>query len=112
MDLTSRILDEITIITISGKVDSHYDKFRDNLLKIVTDRKKVIINFSGLVYITSFGLRAFLSVLKELTRSGGRLMVCCLDDFVRNTFLITGFLQLFEVYNTEEEAITKLKIVN
>ena len=105
MNLSSRKHDKIVIIDLSGRIDCDYDRLKEQILALVKDEIKVIMNCSGLEYITSFGLRAFLNVLKKMTHSESSLIICCLQKNVKNIFAITGFLNLFEIYNTEQEAI-------
>jgi anti-sigma B factor antagonist len=46
-----------------------------------------------------------LASLKQLRKMDGDLKLACLKPYVRETFEIAGFTQLFEIYDREEEAI-------
>jgi anti-anti-sigma factor len=58
--------------------------------------------------VSSTGLRVFILALKELQPKGGRVLISGLNQHVRSIFNIVGFLQLFEIYATREEALAAL----
>ena len=57
----------------------------------------VILDCSKLEYISSSGLRLFLTLRKAAAAKGGKVVVRDLNADVRNVFMITGFLNLFEI---------------
>ncbi len=58
--------------------------------------KDVIIDCTGLTYISSAGLRIFLNVLKNVEEKGGQVYITNINDAVRNVFTITGFNNIFQ----------------
>ena len=58
--------------------------------------KNVIIDCTGLTYISSAGLRIFLNVLKNVEEKGGQVYITNINDAVRNVFTITGFNNIFQ----------------
>ncbi|OKY86462.1 MAG: hypothetical protein BHV69_02495 [Bacteroidales bacterium 52_46] len=56
-----------------------------------------IIDCSGLGYISSSGLRIFLSLLKKVKNDGGTLVLENVNDEIKNIFTITGFHKLFTI---------------
>ncbi len=65
-------------------------------LKEVAD-KKIILDCSQMEYISSSGLRIFLSLRKEATIKRGTIVVKDINEDIRKVFMITGFLNLFEI---------------
>ena len=59
-------------------------------------RGKVILDCSKLEYISSSGLRLFLTLRKAADTKGGKVIVKDLSADVRKVFMITGFMNLFE----------------
>ena len=57
----------------------------------------IVLDCSGLTYISSSGLRLFLSLRKAAAEKGGRLVVRSIGDDIRAVFMMTGFLNLFEI---------------
>lgn len=62
-----------------------------------TADKKVIIDCTDLEYISSSGLRLFLSLRKAMDANGGKLVIRHINDGIRNVFTITGFFKLFDI---------------
>ena len=56
----------------------------------------IILDCSQLDYISSAGLRIFLSILKSAKPKGDHVYVRGLSDSVRAVFTMTGFVNLFE----------------
>ena len=54
-------------------------------------------DFAGNEYVSSAGLRVFLSVLKALEKVGGRMVLCAMPPFVLDVFTISGFSGLFTI---------------
>lgn len=57
----------------------------------------VILDCTELSYISSSGLRLFLALRKAAAEKGGKVIVRNISDSVRSVFMMTGFLNLFEI---------------
>lgn len=57
----------------------------------------VVMDCSEMTYISSSGLRIFLSLRKEAANKGGKVIVKGISDDIRQVFMMTGFLNLFEI---------------
>ena len=57
----------------------------------------VILDCSELTYISSSGLRIFITLRKASAAKGGKIIVRNLTNEVRSVFMMTGFLSLFEI---------------
>lgn len=57
----------------------------------------IILDCTELSYISSSGLRLFLALRKAAAEKGGRVIVRNLCDAIRSVFMMTGFLNLFEI---------------
>jgi len=57
----------------------------------------IILDCSGLEYISSSGLRLFLSLRKAAASKGGNVIVKAINNDIRSVFMMTGFLNLFEI---------------
>ena len=65
----------------------------------------MILDFSGLQYISSAGLSSVLSAGKEIDRHGGRLVICGLAGRLKQVFLFSGLDSLFPLFETREAAL-------
>jgi anti-sigma B factor antagonist len=57
----------------------------------------IIMDCSEMTYISSSGLRIFLSLRKAAATKGGRIIVKSISDDIRQVFMMTGFLNLFQI---------------
>ena len=57
----------------------------------------VILECSQLSYISSSGLRIFLGLRKAAAEKGGKVIVRNISPEIRSVFMMTGFLNLFEI---------------
>lgn len=95
------------IIMIIPRVDASNAKLVEaELTELVNGgTKKIVCNFSENEYISSAGLRVFLSTLKMLKKNDGQIVLCAMQSYVHEVFDMAGFSQLFTIYSTEEEAL-------
>lgn len=59
--------------------------------------RTLVLDCSEMTYISSSGLRIFLTVRKAAAAKGGRVVIKGLSSEIRQVFMMTGFLQLFEI---------------
>ena len=57
----------------------------------------VLLDCTNLSYISSSGLRLFLALRKEAGAKGGKVIVRNISDNIRQVFMMTGFLNMFEI---------------
>ncbi len=102
--------DEIETVSISGRLDATTaSEAEQTTIPIINDGgAKVIINLQNLEYISSAGLRILLLVAKNISAKNGKLCICSLTGNVKSVFEISGFLSVFAIENSEEDAITYL----
>lgn len=86
------------LIKVEGRVDtltSH--DFDARVLEIDPIDKDVVIDCSDMEYISSAGLRSFISLLKKVKGAGHTLEVVNVTSAVRPVFDMTGFSTLFNL---------------
>lgn len=57
----------------------------------------VVLDCKDLEYISSSGLRLFLGLRKAAAEKGGKIVVSNISPEIRSVFMMTGFLNLFEI---------------
>lgn len=57
----------------------------------------IVLDCQELTYISSSGLRLFLTLRKEAVEKGGNVIIRHIRDDIRSVFRMTGFLNLFEI---------------
>lgn len=61
--------------------------------------KTIILDCTNLEYISSSGLRLFLTIRKETGAKGGKVIIENINEELRKVFMMTGFFNLFEIRN-------------
>ncbi|MEW6096868.1 MAG: STAS domain-containing protein [bacterium] len=107
MEIHCRDIQEVSVVSVSGRIDASTAPDLEKELNelISSGRIKVVINFSGVEYISSGGLRVLLATAKELQRKNGVLRLCQLEQNVYKVFKLAGFTTIFNIYDTEDEAL-------
>lgn len=59
--------------------------------------KEIILDCTELEYISSSGLRIFLSIRKEAAAHGSKVIVRNINADIRQVFMMTGFVSLFVI---------------
>ena len=88
-----------TVATLIGRLDTLASQELAAQFETLQEKAcgTVILDCSKLEYISSSGLRLFLTLRKAAAAKGGKVVVRSLNADVRNVFMITGFLNLFEI---------------
>jgi anti-sigma B factor antagonist len=107
MEITQTTQDQIAIFQIEGRLDSNTSpEFEEAVFNSIQDgSKKMVIDFQALEYISSAGLRVILKATKNLKSAEGKLILCAMQDYVREVFEISGFDTLLPITSTLDEAM-------
>jgi len=97
----------VPIIDLGGELDAYTcPRLRDVMVEVIDERSAtVIISMLKLEYIDSSGLGTLVAGLKRASERNGRIGLICTNPQVRKVFEITGLVQVFPLYETEEEAV-------
>lgn len=107
MQLKVKALKKVDIVTVKGRVDSATAPEFDNALKGLQQegRHKLVLDMSGLDYISSAGLRALVSALKAAKQHNGGVHLVGVSDKVRDTLEVVGFQSLFPDFESTLDAV-------
>ncbi len=111
IEIQERTQGDSTIIELAGKLDaSTTPAVEAKLVKRIQEGKKyLVLDFGGVTYLASSGLRMLLLVVRQIQKMEGQLVLCRLDQTMRDTLDITGFLPYFKIASTTEEALQILE---
>ncbi len=89
----------ITTVTLVGRLDTPASPEVEKALEPVHENATgtIVLDCKGLEYISSSGLRIFLAIRKSAAAKGGRVIVKDINNDIRSVFMMTGFLNLFEI---------------
>ena len=98
MQTTIQKQDGKAVAFLEGRLDTAAAPETEQVLKTLYDstETEITLDCTKLEYISSSGLRLFLSVLKAAKARGGHVYIHGINDDLRNIFKMTGFINLFE----------------
>src|SRR5215475_13305989 len=110
MEITERRTADIVTLSLSGRLDTTTAKaFEEKILaEIESGARRFVIDLAQLDYISSAGLRVFIFAGKRLNSTNGKMVLCSLNAPVREVFDIAGFLSIFSIHGSRDEAIKNL----
>ena len=109
MEIREQFTDDILIMRFNRQIDSATGPELGVRLETVIGEgtTHLILDLSDVPYISSAGLRVLSIALKTIRDSdiGGDLYLAALSKTVAHAFRISGFDQVFSIYETVPEAI-------
>jgi len=84
---------------ISGRLDTPAAvKAQQEITPLLENaNKEIILDCKNLDYISSSGLRLFLTIRKEASAKGGKVIIENINDEIKKVFMMTGFFNLFDI---------------
>ena len=84
---------------ISGRLDTPAAvKAQQEIIPLLENAdKEITLDCEQLEYISSSGLRLFLTIRKESSAKGGKVVIEHINDEIKKVFMMTGFFNLFEI---------------
>ena len=110
MDIQVRSAGEASVLDFTGNLDTNNSPAAESEVnRLLEDgHDKIVFNFDELNFIASSGLRVLLATAKKLKMTGGKMVVCNLNDTVQEVFDISGFAAILNLALNEEEALAAL----
>ena len=111
MDIHEERKDGFLVLGLEGRLDAVSSKmFEEKVLALVDGGERgIVIDLSRLDYVSSAGLRVFLVASKRLTPGGGKVVLCSIQEPVKQVFDIVGFYSIFSILNSKDEALNSLR---
>ena len=100
----------VDVLAPRGRIDSTTASMLDERMAplVAGTRPRVVVDFSNVDYISSAGLRIMLLAARRIDEAKGRLALCGMGDPVRQVFYLAGFLPLFFICGSRDEAVTSI----
>ncbi len=108
MEITSQRFKHCDVLKVDGKVDSYT---APDLSKAIEDlnlesRFKIVLDLTGLEYMSSAGFRALLVGQRSCKRfNRGEIVLACVPKRIMDALELTGFTPLFKIYDDITTAV-------
>lgn len=102
---------DVTIIGLPRRLDSASSPAAGDELKPIMDGKpgRIIFDFSKTEYISSAGLRIIINTTRAIHKDSGKVVLTSITPQVLRVFDIAGFLSIFIIADTNEEALLEIR---
>lgn len=90
---------EVVTVFLKGRLDTLASQEVSQKLEGLAENASgtIIMDCTEMSYISSSGLRIFLTLRKAASEKGGKVIVRGISNDIRSVFMMTGFLNLFEI---------------
>ena len=107
LKIETRQTDGVTVMSCHGRIvfGEEATALRENLKRVLGSTRQVVLNLAGVTYIDSGGLGTLVGVYSSARASGADIKLTGLGQRLRDVLQITKLATVFEVYDSEQEAI-------
>jgi anti-anti-sigma factor len=110
MNVSSRRFGNAVVLRVEGRLDQDTcGGFTTELMShvdgAVRESGAIVLDLSGLEYVSSAGLRCFMLASRQAKAHQGRIFVAALQPMVTEIFEISHFNLVFQVFPTVREAL-------
>jgi anti-sigma B factor antagonist len=108
MQIEERIVDDVTILDLKGKMTlgEGDELLKDKIGSLVNQgKKKILLNLEAVPYIDSAGLGEIVRTYTSISRQGGRLKLLNVSKRIQDLLVITKLITIFDSYDAEDEAV-------
>ena len=103
-----RYEDQAVVLELAGEIDMRCSiELRSKFMELFQDKPRVlIVNMTEVEFMDSSGLATLVEALKWCRRNGGQLKLVGLVQRVLNIFEISRLESIFQIYDSEAEALS------
>jgi anti-anti-sigma factor len=107
MEISTEELKQVSVVAVSGRVDSATAPDLENSLKKLVEAEKtqIVLDLKNVEYMSSAGLRAMVSTLKAVKRVNGDLRLASPSPRVEEVLRLAGLTSIFSIHPTRDEAV-------
>jgi anti-sigma B factor antagonist len=110
LKIDMRVVDGIAIMSCHGRVmfGEEATVLRDSLKEALKKTPRLVLNLSDVTYIDSGGLGTLVGVYSSARAAGADIKLTGLGQRLRDVLQITKLATVFQVFDTEQEALAAL----
>lgn len=108
LKMTTREVDGVTVVALDGRIvlGEESNALREKVKSLMAEgKKKIVLNMVNITFIDSAGLGTLVAAHHSAKSQGASLCLCHLGSKFQEVLQITKLLTVFEVYNTEADAV-------
>ncbi len=112
MKLNTKKVDNIVVVYLTGRLDVHLSADIEKEINSIIQNEPdshLLLNLKDVEYMSSSGLRIFVSTMRILKESKRKLKLCNMNNAVKKIFEVVELMDMFDIYDTEEETLNSFK---
>jgi anti-sigma B factor antagonist len=112
LNISERQVGDVTILDMDGKITIGEGSvaLRTAIRRLLEEgKKKILLNLAKVGYIDSSGIGELVSSYTAINKESGELKLLNLTQKLQDLLTITKLLTVFDVYESEEEALKSYK---
>jgi len=108
---TRKLNDGIMVVDCAGRIifGDETAALRDRVREFISAESRIVLNLADVTYIDSGGLGTLVALYTTARNAGGSIKLARLTPRVGDLLQVTKLLTVFEVYNSEEEAVQSFR---
>ncbi len=98
----------VVILHLKGDLlgGSDITEFKEKIKSILdAGKKNILIDMSDVTYVNSSGIGMLISGLTTVVQAGGKFKLCNIEKNIKNVFVITNLVKVFDTFNSIDEAL-------
>ena len=112
LNINERQAGDVTVLDMSGKITIGEGSvsLRTAIRRLLEEgKKRILLNLASISYIDSSGIGELVSSYTAINKEGGQLKLLNLTQKIQDLLTITKLLTVFDVYESESEALNSFK---
>ncbi len=112
LNINERQAGDVTVLDLSGKITIGEGSvaLRAAIRRLLEEgKKRILLNLAGVSYVDSSGIGELVSSYTAINKEGGQLKLLNLTQKIQDLLTITKLLTVFDVYDSEAEALNSFK---
>jgi len=108
LKMTNREVDGVSVVALDGRIvlGEESNALREKVKGLIAaGKKKIVLNMDNITFIDSAGLGTLVAAHHSAKTQGAGLRLCHLGSKFQEVLQITKLMTVFDVYNTEAEAV-------
>jgi anti-sigma B factor antagonist len=116
MDYKVKEVANVALIEVLGRIDhttakALEDALAPHLANCAGEDKILLLDFSGVSFISSAGLRVLMLAAKQCRKQNGKIFLAALQPMIQEVFQISRFDTVLEVFPTVRAALQMISPV-
>jgi len=107
LNINVETLKRVDLVAVNGRIDSNSAPQFDQALKDIMSagRYNIVLDLSGVSYMSSAGLRGIVSALRECKKKRGDVRLAAPSERVSEVLSLAGLDPLFQLFDDSTTAV-------